>query len=163
MLLPLERPGDMEIVKEVKEILALQDPDEKDGRLSVLNSEFEYDNELNKADVIEGARLLLAAALQEDNKVLRKEFFHTIDQAVVYRNIGDCIDWNALVIALPSLEKRDLVYVLDIIGLSGQRKYLLLLDEYTHHSDPEIRQWAHEALEDLEDSIARAPDAHKAG
>jgi len=152
----------MEIIKEIKEILELRDPDEKDSRLSVLNSEFEYDDRLNKADVIEGTHLLLAVALQEDNKVLRKKFFRTIDQAVVYQDIGDCIDWDALALSLPSLEKRDLVYVLDIIGLSGKRKYFSLLEQYTHHVDPEIRQWAGESLIDLEDTIARASSARKA-
>ena len=153
----------MNIVKEIKEILALQDPDEKDSKLSVLNGEFEYDDDLNKAEVIEGTRLLLATALQEDDKALKKKFFRTIDQAVVYQEIGDRINWDPLVVSLPSLEKRDLVYVLDILGLSGQRKYLSLLDKYAHHSDAEIRQWACESLEDLEDSIAHATDSQKAG
>lgn len=153
----------MEIVKEVKEILALQNPGEKDDRLSVLNGDFEYNDELNHADVIEGTQLLLAAALQEDNKVLRKRFFRTIDQAVVYQEVGDCIDWDTLAISLPSLEKRDLVYVLDILALSGQKKYFSLLDEYAHHADPEIRDWAQEAREDLEDTIAHASSAQKAG
>jgi hypothetical protein len=151
----------MDIVEEIKEILALQDPNEKDSRLSVLSGDFEYD-ELNKADVAEGTRLLLSAALQEDNKVLKKEFFHTIDQAVVYQEVGDRINRDPLVISLPSLEKRDLVYILDILGLSGRGKYLPLLDKYAHHSDPEIRKWALEAIEDLEDRIVHAPDAQKA-
>src|SRR5579859_4952072 len=90
----LMKRKDMDIVKEIKAILALQDPDEKDGRLSVLNSEFEYDHELNKANVMEGTQLLLTAALREGNKALRKKFFRTIDQAVVYQNIGDCITWD---------------------------------------------------------------------
>lgn len=153
----------MDIVREVKEILALQNPGEKDDRLSVLNSAFEYNDELNRADVIEGTQLLLHAALQEDNKVLRKRFFRTIDQALVYQEIGGCIDWDALAALLPSLEKRDLVYVLDILALSGQGKYFSRLDEYAHHADPEIRKWAEEALEDLEDSIAHASPAQKAG
>ena len=153
----------MDILKEIKEILALQNSGKKDSRLSVLSSEFEYGDRLDKANVAEGTRLLLAAALQEDDKVLRKEFFDTIDQAVVYQEIGNRINWDTLAVSLPALEKRDLVYVLDILGLSGQEKYISLLDKYVHHSDPEIRQWAHEALEDLADSIAHAPDAQKAG
>jgi len=131
--------------------------------LSLLSGEFEYGDKLDKADVAEGTQYLLAAALQEDDKALKKEFFYTIDQAVVYQNIGNCVDWDTLVISLPSLEKSDLVYVLDIIGLSGQRKYLPLLDRYAHHSDPEIRIWASEALEDLKDSIAHASAPQKAG
>ena len=153
----------MDIVKEVKEILALQNPGEKDNRLSVLSGEFEYGDELNHADVAEGTQLLLAAALQEDDRVLKKEFFHTIDQAVVYQDIGDRIDWDVLAASLSSLEKTHLTYVLDILGLSGQEKYFSLLDEYAHHADPEVRKWAQEAVEDLEDRIAHAPDAQRAG
>jgi len=152
----------MSVVEEVKDILTLRNAGEKANRLSVLNSKFEYDDSLDKTDVVEGTQLLLAAALQEDNKVLRKKYFRTIDRAVVYQDVGDCIDWDALVVLLPSLEKMDLVYVLDIIGLSGKRKYFSLLVQYTHHVDPEIRQWASESLEDLEDSIAHAADARKA-
>src|SRR6516162_8470217 len=100
----------MNIVKEIKEILTLQNSGEKDDRLSVVDGEFEYNNQLIKKDVISGTQLLLAAALQEDNKVLRKKFFRTIDQAVVYQDIGDCIDWDALPVLVPSLEKMDLVY-----------------------------------------------------
>jgi hypothetical protein len=154
---------DMDILKQVKEILEQQNPQEKDNLLEQLSDVLEYNHGLNEVDVVEGTRLLLAAALQEDDKVLRKEFFHTIDQSVVYQEIGDRINWDPLVVSLASLEKRDLVYVLDILGLSGQRKYLSLLDKYAHHSDPEIRQWAHEAIEDLEDSIVHATDSQKAG
>src|SRR5262249_44318924 len=102
-------------------------------------------------------------ALQENDKVLKKEFFHTINQAVVYQEIGDHINWDPLAVSLPSLEKRDLVYVLDILGLSGRGKYLPLLDKYAHHSDPEIRKWAQQALEDLQDRIAHASNSQKAG
>ena len=59
--------------------------------------------------------------------------------------------------------QRDLVYVLDILALSGQEKYFSQLDEYAHHADPEIREWAQEALEDLEDTIAHASSARKVG
>jgi hypothetical protein len=153
----------MDIVKEIKEILALQNLNEKDSRLSVLDDEFEYGEGLNKADVVEGTRLLLVGALQEDDNVVKKQFFRTIDKAVLYQDIGDCINWDTLIVSLPSLEKRHLVYVLDVLGLSGQEKYVALLDKYAHHSDPEIRKWAHEAIEELEDKIARATNAQKQG
>ena len=67
---------DMDVVKEIKEILALQDSGGKDSRLSVLSGEFEYGDRLDKADVVEGTRLLLDAALQEEDKALKKEFFN---------------------------------------------------------------------------------------
>jgi len=153
----------MNIIKEIKAALALQDANEKDSKLSLLDDEFEYGHELNAADVVEGTRLLLAAALQEEDKVVRKKFFRTIDKAVLYQEIRDCIDWDGLVASLPSLEKRDLVYVLDILGLSGQRKYLSLLDKYAHHSDPEIQKWAYEAIEELSERITRSADPQIGG
>src|SRR6516164_6760724 len=125
----MSRRKDMNIVKEIKEILTLQNSGEKDSRLSVLSGEFEYGDGLDKAEVVEGTRLLLVAALQEDDKGLQQEFFYTIDQAVVYQDIGNCINWDTLAVSLSSLEKRDLVYALDILGLSGQEKYFSLLDK----------------------------------
>lgn len=153
----------MDIVKEIKAILALQDASEKDSKLSLLNDEFEYGHELNAADVVEGTQLLLAAALQEDDKVVKKKFFRTIDKAVLYQEIGNCINWGGLVVSLPSLEKSDLVYVLDLLGLSGQEDYLSLLDEYAHHSDPEIKKWANEAIEELKDRITHGTDSRRTG
>jgi hypothetical protein len=154
---------DMDIIKEIKEILALQNSNEKDSRLSLLNDEFEYGHGLNATDVVEGTRLLLAATLQEDDKVVKKKFFRTIDKAVLYQDVGHRINWDTLVVSLPSLEKRDLVYVLDVLGLSGQEKYLSILDKYAQHSDSEIRKWAYEAIEELEDRVVHATDSQKAG
>jgi hypothetical protein len=162
-LISVLRGKGMNIVKDIKEILTLQNPNEKDTRLSMLDDEFEYGCELNIADVIEGTRLLLAAALQEDNKAVQKKFFRTIDNAVLYQEIGDRINWDTLVASLPTLEKRELVYVLDILGLSGQKKYLFILDKYAHHPDPEIKKWAYESNEELEDQVARATASKKVG
>jgi hypothetical protein len=159
----MQERKDMDTVKQIKEILALQNPNEKENRLSLLDDDFEYGHGFSTADVVEGTRLLLAAALQEDDKGVKKQFFRTIDKAVLYQEIGDRINWDSLVISLPSLEKRDLVYVLDILGLSGQEKYLSLLDKYAHHSDPEVRRWADEAIEELEDRVTHATGSQKAG
>ena len=140
----------MDIVKEVIEILALKKPHEKDNRLEQLSDVFEYHHGLDKADIIEGVRLLLPAALQEDDRDMRQTFLRAIENAVVHHDIGDCINWDALVTSLPSLEKWDLEYVLNVLGLSGQAKYLPTLDEYAHHIDPEIREWAQEAIREVE-------------
>ena len=153
----------MDIIKEVKEVLVQQNPQEKHYILEQISDVLEYHHGLNEADILEGVRLLLSAALQEDDKDVRETFFRTIDKAVLYQEIGDRINWDSLVISLPSLEKRDLVYVLDILALSGKEKYLPILDKYAHHLDPEIRKWAHEAIEELEDRITCAIAARKAG
>jgi hypothetical protein len=146
----------MDIIKEIKEILALQNPNEKDSRLSLLNDEFEYGEGFDEADIAEGTQLLLAAALQEDNKVVKKKLFRAIDKAVAHHDIRACVDWDRLATALPSLGKWELEYVLDILGISGRARYLPTLEEYTHHADPEIREWAQEAITEIEYQVARA-------
>src|SRR5436305_8546422 len=111
---------DMDIVKEIKEILRLQNPNDKDTRLSTLNDEFEYDDSSNEADIAEGTQLLLVAALQEDNKMVKRKFLRTIDKAVVHHDIRKLVDWDRLVTELPTLGKWELEYALDILGIAGQ-------------------------------------------
>jgi hypothetical protein len=144
----------MDILKQVKAILALQNPYEEDDRLEQLSDVLEYHHRLNEADVVEGVRLLLAAALQEDDKDMQQTFLRVIENAVVHRDIGDLINWDALAASLSSLEKWDLEYVLNVLGLSGQARYLPILNEYTHHPDPEIREWAQDAITEIQYRIA---------
>jgi hypothetical protein len=151
----------MDIIQEIKEILALQNPNEKDSRLSLLNDDFEYGDDLNEADVVEGTQLLLVAALQEDDHRIRQKFFRTIDKAIVHHDISKYVDWDKLVATLPSLGKWELEYALDILGISGQARYLSALEEYTHHTDPEIREWAQEAITEIEYQIERASASQK--
>jgi len=151
----------MDILKQVKAILAQQNPLEKDTQLSQLDDVLEYHHEINKADVVEGVRLLLVAALQEGDQRIRQKFFRTMDTAVACQDIGDRIDWDRLATMLPSLEKWELQYVLDVLGLSGQAGYLPLLEEYAHHADPEIREWAQEAITEIEYRVAHASVSQK--
>ena len=153
----------MDILKQVKEILVEQNPQEKDNLLEQLSQVLEYYHELNQAEVVEVVRLLLSAALQEDDKVARETFFSTIDTAVVHHDIGDRIDWNALAASLSSLEKWNVQYALNVLGLSGQVRYLPILNEYAHHADPEISKWAQEAISEIEYRIAHASPSQKAG
>lgn len=59
---------------------------------------------------------------------------------------------------LPSLDKWELEYVLDILGFSGQVRYLPVLEEYAHHADPEIREWADDAIENINSRVMHATD-----
>ena len=153
----------MDIVKEVKEILALRNPYEKDDRLEQLSDMLEYHHRLNETDIVEGVRLLLPAALQEDDKDMKQTFLRAIENAVVHHDVGDRIDWDRLAGSLSSLEEWELEYVLNIIGLSGQARYLPILDEYAHHADPEISEWAQEAIREIEYRVAHASPSRKAG
>jgi len=152
----------MDILKLVKEILGEQNPQKKEHLLESLSQILEHHHNLNEADVIEGIRILLAAALQEENKEVRETFFSTIENTVVHRDIEDCIDWDALAASLSDLGKWELDYVLNILGLSGQARYLPILNEYTHHADPEIREDAQDAIREIAYRIAHAADARKA-
>lgn len=153
----------MDILKLVKEILVEQKPYEKDYLLESLSQILEHHHGLNEADIIEGVRLLLAAALQEENKEVRETFFSTIDNAVLHHDIGDCIDWDTLVPLLSDLGKWELDNVLHTLGLSGQARYLPILNEYAHHADPEIRESAQDAIREIEYRVAHATPSRKAG
>jgi len=151
----------MDILKQIKEILAQQNPQEKDTQLSQLDDILEYHHDLQEADVVEGVRLLLVAALQENDQQIRQTFFSTIYTAVACQDIGARVDWDELATMLPSLEKWELQYVLDILGLSGKARHLPILKEYTHHTDPEIKESAHEAITEIEYRIAHTSVAQK--
>jgi len=153
----------MDILKLVKDILAEQRPYEKDYLLGSLSQILEHHHGLNEADIIEGVRLLLAAALQEDNKEVRETFFSTIDNTVLHHDIGDYIDWDALIPSLSDLGKWELDDVLHTLGLSGQARYLPILNEYAHSADPEIRECAQDAIREIEYRVAHAAPAQKAG
>jgi hypothetical protein len=153
----------MNILKQVKAILVEQNSQEKEHLLEQLSQVLEYHHGLNEAEVVEVVCLLLPAALREDDKAVREIFFSTIDTAVVHHDIEDRIDWDSLAASLFALEKWDLEYVLNVLGLSGQARYLPILNEYTHHPDPEIREWAQDAITEIEYRVAHASPSQKAG
>jgi hypothetical protein len=144
--------SEMDIVKEIEELLALQDPYEKRARLERLSDVFEYNLELN-GDVVQGVQSLLTGALSEKDERVKEALFHAINNAVVYyegENIGSRIDWDMMVAALSSLEKDCLIYALSMLGLSGQKRYLQILNAYVQNADPAIKTWALDAISDLE-------------
>jgi hypothetical protein len=153
----------MDILKQVKEILEQQNSQEKRYQLDQLCDVLEYHQELNDAEVVEGVRLLLPAALQEDNKDVRETFFRTLDKAIIHHDIKTRINWDRLLTVLPSLGKWELIYVLETLGFSGQARYLPVLREYAHHADPEIREWADDAIENINSQVAHATDFRRAG
>jgi hypothetical protein len=153
----------LDILKQVKEILAQQNPQEKYYQLDQLCDVLEYHHRLNETDVVEGIQLLLPDALQEDNKEVREALFRTMDKAIVHHDIRARIDWDKLLTRLPSLGKWELVYLLEILGFSGQVRYLPILEEYAHHADPEIREWADDAIENINSQITHTTDFRKAG
>jgi hypothetical protein len=57
---------------------------------------------------------------------------------------------------MPALDKCELEYVLDILGFSGQVRYLPILEKYAHHTDREIREWADDAIENITSWVAHA-------
>jgi hypothetical protein len=151
----------MDILKQVDEILKQQNPQKKDTLLSELDDVLEYRHDLSEASVVDGVQLLLTAALQEDDRRMRQKFFRTIDTAVACQDIGDRVDWDGLVPIPPALGKWELEYVLGVLGLSGQERYLTILEEYTHHADSEISKWAQEAIVEIKYRVEHASDSHR--
>ena len=151
----------MDIVKDVEEILKQRNPHEKKRGSEKLSDVFEYVRDLSQRDVAEGVQFLLAAALLEDDQDVQESFFHTINNAVVYQHIECRVDWDTLATSLSSLGKWELEYALDILGMSGKATYQPILEEYTHHVDPEIREWAQEAITEREYRIAHTLASQK--
>jgi hypothetical protein len=149
------------MIKEIKDTLALQDPQERVSKLEQLSDVFEYSHGFNGEDIIEGTKLLLAAALQEKDQSMREQLFYTIYTSVVHQDIGDRIDWDALVDILPSLNKLQLEEALGVLGLSGQERYLHVLDKYMRNADPEIREWALNAIGEIKYRLVHASDKQR--
>ncbi len=145
----------MDVVKEIKDILAHPKPHEKDRGLERMNDVFEYGYgyDLKKEDIVEGVKLLLAAALQEQDPMMKRMIFRTLFKAVVFRQgkylRRSNVNWDLLVDSLSSLNKWQFGYALDILGLTGQEKYVPVLDRYTHHIDAEVRDVALRAIKNI--------------
>jgi hypothetical protein len=140
----------MNMTKEIQDALALQNPQEKVGRLEQLSDVFEYGHSLNEEDVIEGTKLLLTATLEEKDHLVKDQIFYVLYTSVVHQDIGDRIDWDVLADMLSSLNKSQLEEALGVLGLSGQEKYLHVLGKYTRNAAPEIRDWAFDAIREIE-------------
>src|SRR5271169_4735297 len=152
----------MNMIKEIKDTLALQNSQERVSKLEQLSDVFEYSHGLSEEDVIEGTKILLAAVLQEKDRSMKKQIFYALYTSVVHQDIGDHIDWDALVNILPSLNKLQLEEALGILGLSGQERYLPVLNEYAHNADPEIFAWAFDALGEIKYRLTYDSDNQRA-
>jgi hypothetical protein len=148
----------MNMAKEIKDTLTLQNPQEKVSKLEQLSDVFEYDHSLSEEDVIEGTRLLLDAALQEKDQSVKELLFYTIYASALHQDLGDGVDWDVLANRLSSLGKVQLEEALGVLGFSGQERYLPILNEYTHDADPEIREWASDAIGEIKYRLAHASD-----
>ena len=151
----------MDLVNEIKEIVTLQNPHEKDSRLEHLSDTFEYHADYSEEDLLESVSLLIFEALRENDSWVKESLFNAMSSAVLYyqnKNIGSRINWDPLAASLPSLGLDCLPYALSILGFSGQTKYLPILSEYIHHSDDDVSNSARSATTELEDTIAHAPD-----
>lgn len=152
----------MDIVKEVKEILTLQDIHEKRRQIEQISDVLEYWPDLSEKDVAEGSQLLLDAALQEEDEVLQESLFHAANHVVACQSTVNLMNWDGLAASLPSLGIEGLDYALNMLGISGKARYLPVLEKYTHHADPEIRKSAQEAIGELKHQLARAAASKKA-
>ena len=151
----------MDIVQNVKEILKLQNTLEKRSQIEQVSDVLEYWPDLSEKDVAEGSQLLLDAALQEKDEDLQESLFHAANHVVGCQSAVNLMDWDGLAASLPSLGIEPLDYALNMLGISGQARYLPALEEYTHHADPEIRESAQEALSELKYQLARAAGSQR--
>jgi hypothetical protein len=148
----------MNMTKKIKETLELENPQERVNKLEQISDVFEYVHGLNVEDVMEGTKLLLAAALQEKDQSVKEQIFYALYTSVVHQDIGDRIDWDGLVNILPYLNKSQLEEALGVLGLSGQEKYVHVLDEYVRNADSEVHEWALDAIREIKYRLAHEDD-----
>jgi hypothetical protein len=106
----------MDTLKQVKEILAQQNPQEKYYQLDQLCDVLEYHHGLNEADVIEGIQPLLPVALQEDNKEVREAFFYQRSVRLRLIPLGQAQDRRCSLCALRHRFARSLYTQIGIIN-----------------------------------------------
>ncbi|MBV9710676.1 MAG: hypothetical protein JO011_07175, partial [Ktedonobacteraceae bacterium] len=130
----------MDIVKEIKEMLALPNQHAKERGLERIIDVLEYKHgyDLNEENIVESIKLLLTAALQEQDPMLKRKFFRALSTAAACHQgkyLGLRIDWDPLANSLSSLDKWQLQYVIRILVLTAQERYVPILNEYTYHAD----------------------------
>ena len=145
----------MDITKAIKEALELPNSHRKENALESINEVLEYGHGeiLERDELIQGVKLLLAAALQEEDSDMKRRLLRTISQAVVFHQgkylRRSSVDWDPLASSVASLEIPQLEYALLILGVSGREKYVPVLERYTQHTGPRISKLALKAIDDI--------------
>jgi hypothetical protein len=147
----------MNIAKEAADLVAQQRPEEQQKRIEQLTHVFMHTHNLDPVDVGEGVQILLDAVLQVNpaDTETKEAFLETIRSAVVFHDIEYRVNWDGLAAELPSLEKKPLLEcALHLLGLSGQEKYVPVMEEYTHHSDPGVKKMSEFAITEITYRVA---------
>ncbi|WP_102272800.1 hypothetical protein [Cytobacillus massiliigabonensis] len=140
----------MNIIDEITNIFLLSNEEEKERSIEKIGDLFEYDDSLDKSEVIEGVNLLLSNVVFENNTSLKESILHTVNNAIVYKDIAGDVLLDVLLPFCSSFEVEDLLYVLSFFGFSGNEKYLSILNSYLKHPNAEIHEAAQEAITELE-------------
>ncbi|GCE03093.1 hypothetical protein [Dictyobacter aurantiacus] len=147
----------MNLIEQVKDALVQPRPQERASKLEQLSDNFEYAQDLKEEEIVESVTQLLVVALQEKDPEAKESFFHAMNAAVVHHQkekIGERVDWDILVAALPGLEKPYLDYAFNMLSLSRRERYLSVLSSYTRSEDAEISELARDAMDDLQYTLA---------
>lgn len=139
----------MNIIDEIKNVFLLSNEEEKENIIEKLGDLFEYEN-LDNKEVIEVVNLLLSHVVHEKNASLRESMLHTINNAIVYKDVAGDVLLDVLLPYCSSFNVEDLSYVLSFFGFSGNQKYLTILKSYLNHPNLEIQEAAQEAITEIE-------------
>lgn len=140
----------MNLIDEITNIFLLSNKKEKESSIEKLGDLFEYDDNLDKSEVIEGVNLLLSNVVLEKNSSLKESILHTVHNSIVYKDIAGEVSLDVLLPYCSSFEAEDLLYVLSFFGFSGNEKYLSILNSYLKHPNTEVQEAAKEAVTEIE-------------
>ncbi|MFC7443079.1 hypothetical protein [Laceyella putida] len=138
------------LLKEVQGILELGDLTKKELELERLDFDFVL-GRINIEEVTSIINLLIKEALIEKNKELRMLLLSIIINALSHY-YGDYhrdeINWNLIVEGL-DIFPDDIEEMIEIIGFSGDTKYISVLEKYVCYPEDDIRESAREAIESI--------------
>jgi len=138
----------MKLTKIVKEILKLKDVNEKELRIDDLGDMLEF-GVYEKKDLIDSVNLMLNFSASETNLKIKESVFHAINNALVFQNIGEFINWENFIKELDKLNGELLDYGISFLGFSRNEEFLPIIKEYLEHDNKEIRETAQEAIEEI--------------
>lgn len=139
----------MGLRKEIEDILQIQDAKEKIRKIEDVEDGFRDSGSLETDEVGEIAAILLNFALGEANDDMKEAIFSLLLTAASWRRIDKYIDWNGVISQISHLTGYSLLYTLELLGWSREKKYISFLEECLNYPDVRVKITALEAISQI--------------
>lgn len=117
---------------------------------SALKDLFDY-GDLSEVDFNLSINKLIDQTTKEPNKEVMESMLNAILEGISSRSSdSDEINFESLIHLMPSLSKMFIIeYALPVVALSHTKKFIPVIESYTYHQDPEVKEAANAALYEL--------------